>query len=189
MDKRLGYTGLQKLLHWLIAVLILAMLVSGFVFTNFDNKAWVDEAMGPGSFDFYFETHKSVGLIVLLLMALRLVTRAFAGKPPYYPPIASVERTLSEIVHWLLYALLIISPLLGWAAVTIFPALTPFFGLFDIPAMPGVPSGDRELYRSVADAHEISGLAIAILASLHALAAFYHGIFKSDGVFARMTWG
>ncbi|MEM9048048.1 MAG: cytochrome b [Pseudomonadota bacterium] len=189
MVRRLGYNGAQKLLHWLIAILILAMLITGFVFTNFDNRPWTEETFGAGSFNFFYATHKSLGLTVLALMALRLLVRAFFGKPPYYPPLPAHERALSELVHWLLYGLLIASPLLGWAAITVFPALTPFFGLFDIPAFPFLPGKDRDLFALLSKAHGWSGLAIAVLASLHVLAAFYHGLFKGDGVLARMTWG
>ena len=96
------YTRAAVVLHWLIAIGILFNLVAMLVID--------DDARSRG----FINLHKSIGITVLLLVVLRILWRA-ANKPP--APLATLhswERTLSAIVHYSLYALIILVPLTGW---------------------------------------------------------------------------
>jgi cytochrome b561 len=186
MASGLGYSGLQKLLHWAVALLVIGMVPAGIVISDFDNKPMVEAWLGAGGFDRLYDLHKNVGVVLLALMALRLLVRAVQGKPPYYPPIPRAERLAAEAVHWALYALLIAVPLLGWIGVSAYPALPDFFGL---GTLPGLTGPDRALAESVLAVHGPLGILIGALAVLHVLAALRHGIVRRDGVFARMTSG
>jgi len=184
MSEPLSYHWLQKLLHWLVALLVLYQIPVGIIIINFDNKPVLDGMFGKGSFDTIYYLHKNFGLTLLMLMALRLLVRAFMGKPRYYPELTDFERVASTIVHWALYVLLIVTPIIGWIGISAFPALPDYFGLFKVP---GIWAPDREFSLQILGVHRILGLSIAALAILHILAALYHGLIKRDGVFSRMT--
>ena len=96
------YTKGAVVLHWLVAIGILFNLIAMLVID--------DNARTRG----FINIHKSVGITVLLLVLLRFLWRA-ANKPP--EPLAALhgwERTLSKVVHYSLYALIVLVPLSGW---------------------------------------------------------------------------
>jgi cytochrome b561 len=87
-------------------------------------------------------------------------------------------------VHGALYLLLLVVPLLGWAAVTAFPALITLNG-FHLPAMPGIPQ-DQALAKQLFEIHGNLALVLAVLALAHIAAGLHHLLIKKDGVFQRM---
>lgn len=184
MHERLSYTGLQKLLHWTVALLVIFMVPAGIIISDFDNRPAIEASWGPGGFDRLYDLHKNVGLLILVLMVIRIPVRLLAAAPPYYPPLAPHERVLSAAVHGLLYLLLILVPLLGWIGISAYPALPSFFGLFQVP---GITGPDRALAEQMLAVHGPLGLLIGLLALLHIAAALFHGLVKGDGVLERMT--
>jgi cytochrome b561 len=111
---------LSKALHWTTAILVLAMLVSGVLMKQLGG--------GPLA-DTLYTLHKTSGAAILVLVLLRLGYRLVlqargrwqrgAGRHP---------------VHAVLYAGLILVPLLGWAGVSDFGARGLFLGL-SLPAI------------------------------------------------------
>jgi cytochrome b561 len=188
MAERMGYTMAQKVLHWVIAILVLFMILSGVMIGSFDNKPGVEAGLGAGSFDLIYDLHKNVGLPVLFLMLLRIALRLTAGAPPYEPPLAAHERIGAAAVHGLLYLLLVLAPLTGWLIISAFPALPLWFGLFPVPGLIAPDATpDRPVYNMVLGPHEVMGWTIILLVIVHVGAALWHGFVKRDGVLARMT--
>ncbi|QPH52779.1 cytochrome b [Pontivivens ytuae] len=179
-----SYSITQKALHWIVALLFVAMIPAGFIFTDFDNRDAIEATFGAGSFDRFYNMHKSVGFLVLGLMLLRIIVKVVMPKPPYAQPLAPAQRMASGIVHGLIYVLLIVVPVLGWAGVSAFPAPLPVFGFFDMPNLVGP---DRELSRTLLDGHGLAVRLLIALAVVHIAAALYHGIVKRDGVLSRMV--
>ena len=168
------YTLVQKILHWLIALAVIGALGAGQAID------WLDD--GPLKTQLY-ALHKATGMLILGLMLLRIVARIVFGAPPLPISIPSWQRTASAATHFLLYALILLMPIVGWAATSAFPAPIPFFGLFEVPPLIG---GDRELSKQLFDIHHWMGKAIFLLVALHIGAALKHGLIDKDGVFRRM---
>ena len=178
------YSPIQKWLHWIIAILVIAMIPAGLIFTDFDNKPAIEGLFGEGSFNMFYDGHKSMGFLILFLMILRLLFRAGRGSPPYRTKLTPFEKMASGGVHVALYVLLFAVPILGWAGTGAFPAPLPVFGLFD---MPPILAPDRELSQFILGyLHGPIALLVAALAAMHIGAALYHGIVKRDGVMSRM---
>lgn len=100
---RLRYTRVAILLHWSIALLILYNLISGLL-----------NDVLPRAF---FLFHVSSGITILALTVIRIGWR-LTHKPPPYLPMQGWERAGAHVVHFLLYCMMLISPLTGWAMIS-----------------------------------------------------------------------
>lgn len=176
MPSRNRYDGIAMSLHWLMAAAILGLLVLGFVM----------KGLPPGSaqqFKFY-QLHKSVGMTVFLLAALRLAWRLGHRPPPLPAAMGPGERLLAHGGHWALYALMFAMPLAGWAVVSTSPYNIPTF-LFGVVGLPHLPL-PKEL-SDLSKAAHLAGawLMIATLAG-HVAAALRHHLVLHDDVLVRM---
>lgn len=179
-----GYVLIRRLLHWSLALLILLMVPFGLVFTDFDNRPWIEAWFGTGSFDHLYNFHKSVGFLILALVLIRLLAIRIWPAPPVTPRPPLHERAAATAVHALLYGLMISTPMLGWMGTAAFPAPLPVFGLFE---MPTIIAPDRALSERLLHMHSLSGYALTTVATLHLCAALVHRNIRQDKVFDRMA--
>src|SRR5215470_7670062 len=95
---------LSRALHWTMAALVLAMLFIGI-------------AMVASLADYQrlVAIHRPLGILVLVLVALRLVNRLINPPPPLPADMPEPMRFLAHSSHWLLYALMVAQPMVGWA--------------------------------------------------------------------------
>lgn len=172
------YSATARFLHWLIAVLVFVMAVTGLVmvYRGKDLNIW------DGLTNNLYSTHKLLGLVVLALVVLRLAYRLIWGRPPDEPTLAPFHRIASHAVHWSMYVLLIAIPVGGWIGVSLFPALD-VFGLFKIPAL---TAPDQAMSSQVLWVHGLAAYVLFALVGLHVAAALYHHVVRGDGVLARM---
>ena len=177
------YPAARRALHWIIAVLVLLMLPFGMIFTNFDNKPAIEGILGAGSFDVMFDLHKSTGILILCLMVIRIVLAFIQPKPPYRAPLTKAEKAGSGAVHGLLYALLVIMPVLGWVGVSAYRAPLPFYGLFQVPP---IVAQNRPMAENAFELHELAAKIVIVLLIANIGAALYHGFVKKDGLLRRM---
>ena len=188
------YAGIQKLLHWLIALAVIGALTMGILITHKElaNSVLGEELRKSLSNDFY-AWHKATGVLILVLMVLRVFTRLIYGRPGHPVDMPYWQSVVSGIVHATFYALLIAMPIIGWVATASFPAPVPFFGLVDnlnpVLGITDVIGKDRDFSKWLFGIHEIIGKILIGLVLLHILAALYHGLVRRDGVFRRMWFG
>jgi cytochrome b561 len=172
-----AYSAIARIFHWLTAALVLTMIPLGIVIGNELGGAWQDRL---------YDLHKSLGVVVLALVVLRLLYR-LSRRPARLPSdIPMLQRFAAHAVHWALYGLLILQPLLGWIGTVAFPAPVPVFGLFNMPMIVGP---DRALSDRLLGLHGPVGLLIGVLALIHIGAALYHHFVRRDRVLMRMLTG
>jgi cytochrome b561 len=99
------FTPLQRALHWVMAVCIIAMLFIGVGMAS---------TVAP-QYLALVGVHKSLGIVVLLLAVVRLVVRLRSGTPPLPADLPEPMKLAAHLSHYVLYALMIAMPLLGWA--------------------------------------------------------------------------
>lgn len=109
-----------KLLHWVTAILVVFMVSSGITMKQLGG--------GPAA-EFIFMLHKTAGAVIVALVLGRFAYRVFLPDRSWKP-----DAYRRPYIHWLLYALLLIVPLLGWAGVSDFGARGILFGL-SLPAI------------------------------------------------------
>jgi len=133
--------------------------------------------------DRLFNLHRSLGVLILALAVLRVMTRWIGGVPAPHPGLTRFQRVASEIAHKSLIVLIVLVPLLGWAATSAYPAPIVVFGLFELPPILGP---DRHLSETLFGAHRFAAYLTAAILVVHVGAALWHGVIMRDGVLSRM---
>lgn len=178
------YAASQRVLHWLVAVLVLGALALGGTIGWFGLEG-LQTRFGEGPTNTIYTWHKSFGVLILILTLVRIGLRLRHGKPPYAMALARWQRLGSEAVHGLLYVLLIVMPVIGWWATAAggYPVqLGPLI-------LPGLFPENEALSEVLFAWHQALGVTILILALGHIAAALYHWRVRRDGVMQRMTFG
>jgi len=164
------------LFHWTSFALVVFVGVLGLLFG----------AIPRPNRMFWINIHAVVGLAVLALALARIFWRLRQSPPAYPAGTPALTRRLSAPVHWLLYALMVILPLVGIVAF-VWHARVFDFGLFKLDF--GVPS-TKPVYEAAEELHEMLAYSLFGLAGLHGLAALWHHFVQKDGLLGRMwPWG
>lgn len=177
---RRTYHPLARLLHWTIFGLVLIGLPIGLIM--------VERGSGRVT-DMLYVTHWSIGLTVLFLMILRIIVRLAVRPPRPAAVLTSWQRGLSGAVHLLLYAMLLIIPMLGWLGKSAFGAAPEginVFGLFHVPVL---LEKNEDLAETLLDFHGLAVRIFLVLVALHIAGALYHLVIARDGVAGRMGLG
>jgi cytochrome b561 len=172
--RRGGYPPTSKLLHWLVAACVLVTLPVSL--------AMVRVGEGPAQ-NLLYNLHKSLGVLIFVLMTLRLINRIVAGAPAPEPGLERWQRAVSSAVHGLLYVLLVAMPVVGYIANSAYGAPTPFFGLFTLPKL---VADNEALAKQLFAMHRWAGFLVILLAGMHIGAALMHYVVHRDGVLQRM---
>ena len=154
---RQGYSGLQILLHWTIALMVLFQLIFG------ESMGEVAEALEDGEVPdptemLLADAHYWVGIAILVLVGLRLIVRLFQGTPA---PIGEGRAVLAaKIVHGIFYLLLVAVPVTGLLAVYV--------------------------NEEIGEVHEIGKPLFIAFIVIHALGALFHHFWLKDSTLRRM---
>lgn len=167
-----------RVVHWLIAVMVLTLIPVGLWMTA-RGEADVWGALT----NTLYSSHKAIGFTVLLLMVVRIGMKIRFGTPPYPDTLPRKLKLAAAGLHHLLYLLLVLTPLFGWAGVTAYPALVTLGG-YDLPAMPLVPE-NSELAERFFVIHGTLAITLGVLIVGHIGAAVRH-MLRKDGIIQRM---
>jgi cytochrome b561 len=168
------YGTVAQFLHWLIVVLIILQVVSGFIGHNL--PLGIEKLTT-------LARHKSFGMTILALVLLRVFWRLANPVPALPATLKPYERGLARLTHVLLYVLLIALPLTGWimSAAKNFPV--SWFRRFTWPN-PVAP--DPHLAELMVKVHQTLALVLMGTVTLHVLAALKHHFVLKDNVLKRM---
>ena len=173
------YPAGWRVQHWVMALMVLTLIPVGLWMAS---RAEAD--IWGALTNTLYSMHKAIGFSVLLLMILRIVVKIRVKSPPYPENMPRTLQMAAKSVHHLIYILLVVTPLFGWAGVTAFPALG-IVGDIQLPAMPFVPE-DEELAAGLFAIHGWLAITLGVLVAGHIAAAFRH-MLRGDGIFRRMV--
>ena len=161
-----------RLLHKILAVLIIAQLLFGFAYAwGFLDYKWV------------ITLHKSSGLVVLTVTLLLIIARLFSRKPAYSPPLSSWQKALARIVHLGIYVSALAMALSGLIGSMLmgYP-----WKVFFIAPLPELFKVNQELGSQVFSYHYTFASILTVLVTLHIVAALYHHVIIRDKTLHRM---
>lgn len=164
-----------RLLHWLMAPLILAMLFVGVaMMASVQNRPWM------------VALHRPLGAAILVLALIRLINRLRHPPPPLPADLPRWQAHAAVASHWLLYALFIAMPLIGWGMLSAGGYPVEMVGSWRLPAI--LPQ-DPTLYAVLRTAHGWLAKLLFAAVLLHLAAALFHAWVRKDGVFSSMAKG
>ncbi len=166
------FTPLQRVLHWLMAICILAMLFIGVGMVSTVSPDYLT----------LVSIHKPLGILILLLALLRLAVRWRYGAPPLPANMPEVMKLAARLSHFVFYLLMIAMPLIGWAMLSAADYPVMVGGL----RLPAIVPPSASLHSLLWSAHQILALCFFALILLHLAAALLHAWVRRDGVFETM---
>jgi cytochrome b561 len=168
------YGLVSQLFHWLVVGLILVQYA----------WAWrIDNAEGFRLRLELVTQHKTIGMVVLGLAALRLLWRLFNRPPPLPVGMKAWERFAAHAGHWALYALIFAMPLSGWLYSSAAGLGEYWWGPVSFPSLIAAGEAMEDLFAVV---HQGLAITLAVVAGIHVLAALRHQFLLKDGLMKRM---
>lgn len=190
------YTKTAVILHWLIAIFIFLMFGLGWYMADLPKEA--PKQMAYDLFDlgiytwnlatevsprtFYFNLHKSLGVIIMTLIALRIIWRVMHQPPAPLTSYKAWEKKLATGMHHLLYLLMVALPVSGIIMSAYSKFGLKFFGISLIQGLDNTPM--REVFEEV---HEVIGIVLLVVIAVHIAGALKHKIIDKDETLKRMS--
>ncbi|MGI9353679.1 MAG: cytochrome b [Rhizobiaceae bacterium] len=168
----------SRLLHWLIALHMLALIALGWWMVDLTYySSWYN--LAPA-------LHKMFGVLVFALGLLLLIYRRFRAAPRALENHTALEKTASKIAHWTLLVAVITIPISGYIFTTATGDGVDLFSIATLPAMFTVSDTVRDL---AIDFHIYASYGLLAVIAAHAGGALKHHFIDRDRTLRRMTVG
>ncbi|MFC9355727.1 cytochrome b [Rhodococcus sp. NPDC057014] len=169
------YAFTSRLLHWAMAILVIAQLFLGVAMV--------------ASLDAYHllrTVHQPLGFAILVLAVVRIGNRIVHRPPPLPTGMRPAERMVATGSEYLLYGLLVLQPVTGWAMLSAggFPIV-----LTAQLSLPAIAPRDPDLYSVLRQSHTVLGYLLFAAFTAHLCAVLFHTFVLRDRILGRMTMG
>ncbi|MFW9079516.1 cytochrome b [Pseudomonas sp. P2757] len=169
------YGWVSIFMHWGVALVVFGLFALGLWMVGLDYySTWRKDAP---------DLHKSIGLVLLGVMVLRVLWRFISPPPPTLQSYSRMTRIGAKFGHGFLYVALFAVMLAGYLISTADGVGIPVFGLFEVPAL---VSGLPDQADTAGVIHFYLAWALVIFSGLHALAAMKHHFIDRDATLTRM---
>lgn len=169
------YGLLAIFLHWLVALVVIGMFSLGVWMTGL---TYYDEWYKRGP-----DIHKSIGILLLLVMLVRVIWRILNVKPKHDPRVGSLQTRVAHGVHLLLYGLIFAMITSGYLISTADGRPVEVFGLFSVPA---TITGIANMEDVAGKVHWYLAILLTSLVALHTIAALKHHFINRDRTLQKM---
>ena len=174
MNSPARYDRTAVILHWIVALLIIALIGIGWHMVGIPKKT-PDRGL-------FFNLHKSLGIVTAIFIVMLIVWRIRHVAPPFLAAMPKWERKVANLNHRLFYVLMVLVTFTGYLT-SAFSGFGPeLFGI----ALPQGGWEDVAIRGNFAAVHRVNALIFAVLIAIHIAAALKHLLVDKDGVFQRM---
>ncbi|MHC8403145.1 cytochrome b [Pseudomonas sp. MDT1-17] len=169
------YGWVSIFMHWGVALAVFGLFALGLWMVGLDYySVWRKDAP---------DLHKSIGLVLLAVMVLRVLWRFISPPPPALQSYSRMTHLGAKFGHSFLYLTLSAVMIAGYLISTAEGAGIPVFGLFEVPAL---VSGLPDQADTAGVIHFYLAWVLVIFSGLHALAALKHHFIDRDATLTRI---
>lgn len=169
-----AYGLVSRALHWSIAALIFVLLFVGLIMIGLPYGSVKAQI---------YDLHKSLGMMVLLLGAIRIIWRSFAPVPPTFSAHRKYEKILAKTIHLVFYFCILVLPLSGWIMSSSGDYPVTIFWLFNLPP---IVSKNQAIFEVSEQVHMLVAYGLIGSIALHILGALKHQFIDRDATMRRM---
>jgi len=167
------FTLLSRLLHWSMAAMVITQLLLG-----------VTMVASLSYYPLLLAIHRPLGLAILAFAVIRLLNRLTHSPPSFLATMSRLERRIASWSEYLMYALLLVQPLIGWAMLSAARYLITVYGPIDLP---GIAPPNIALYELLRSCHEALAFLLFFTFTGHVGAVLFHTLVIRDGILDRMA--
>jgi cytochrome b561 len=171
-DPQPRFPFLMRILHWLMAAMVLSMLLIGMAMvSSLVNYHWL------------LSIHRPLGILILIFVVIRFINRKLSKLPPFPPTMSQAERRIAHTSEVILYTLMFVLPLIGWGMLSAGNYPIVMVGSIHLPhILPANPT----LFAILRKTHTV--LAYLLFATFmgHLSAVLFHTLVLRDGLLRRM---
>jgi cytochrome b561 len=168
------FNPLARFLHWTMAALVLTMVFIGIGMVSTVSPRYHE----------LLSVHKSIGILILVLVAVRLINRLLNPPPPLPVDLPGWQRFMATASHLLLYSLMFVLPLVGWSMLSAGAYPIVVFGSIHLP--PILPH-NVAVFAVLRTIHTLLGFLLFAVFLGHLGAALFHKLSRRDGVLKSMV--
>lgn len=163
----------SRILHWVMAPMVVVQLFIAAVMM-------ASLAYRP----LLLAIHEPLGVAILVVVVIRLANRILHRPPPFLSTMGPLERLVAKGSEYLLYALLLAQPLVGWAMLSAAGTPIVLVGQMQLPSL--VPH-DAALFAALRLTHTILAYLLLATFTAHMCAVLMHTLVLRDGLLRRMA--
>jgi cytochrome b561 len=163
----------SRILHWLMAPMVIAQLLIG-----------VTMIASLSYYPLLLAIHRPLGMLILVFAVVRLVNRLTHRLPPFLATMSPLERRVASWSEYLLYALLLVQPLIGWATVSASRFPVTLVGPIQLP---GIAPHNIDVYAVLRECHSVFAFLLFATFTAHICAVLFHTLVLRDGLINRMA--
>jgi cytochrome b561 len=163
----------SRVLHWLMAPMVIAQLLIG-----------VTMVASLSYYPLLLAIHRPLGVLILAIAVVRLVNRLAHRPPPFLSTMSGAERRIATWSEYLLYALLLVQPLTGWAMLSAarFPVT-----LAGPLRLPGIAPRSIDVFAVLRECHNAFAFLLFLTFTAHMCAVLFHTLVLRDRLLDRMA--
>lgn len=163
----------SRILHWLMAPMVIGQLFIG-----------VTMVASLSYYPLLLAIHRPLGLLILGFAVSRLVNRLTHKLPPFLATMSPAERRIASWSEYLLYALLLGQPLIGWAMLSAARFPITIAGHLQLPR---IAPYNMDVYGALRFCHGVFGYLLFLTFTAHLLAVLFHTLVLRDRLIDRMA--
>ena len=163
----------SRILHWLVAPMVIAQLFIG-----------VTMIASLSYYPLLLAIHRPLGILILIFAVIRLANRLTHKLPPFLATMGPLERRIASWSEYLLYALLLVQPLVGWAMLSAARFPITMVGPFHLP---GIAPHNIDVYSVLRQCHSVFAFLLFLTFTAHMCAVLFHTLVLRDRLIDRMA--
>ena len=163
----------SRVLHWLMVPMVIAQLFIGVIMIA-----------SLAYYPLLLAIHRPLGILILVFVAVRLVYRLTHRLPPFLATMGPAERRIASWSEYLLYGLLFVQPVIGWAMLSAARFPVTIVGWLHLP---GIAPHNLDLYGVLRWCHGALAFLLFAAFTAHMCAVLFHTLVLRDGLLDRMA--